>query len=102
MKKPAAFFPWPDLSLANRALQGALLAFESQQVIALRLAKISRGGADAPREAQLMVSEKLATMAEGGQMMLHAALGGQQDLGADSIIQLYRRKVRANKRRLGG
>jgi hypothetical protein len=48
-----------------------------------------------------MVSEKLETMAEGGQMMMMAALGGQHDLGADKVMQLYRRKVRANRRRLG-
>ncbi len=100
MVKSSAYFPWPDMSLVNRAFQGALLAFESQQVIAMRLAKISQGGPDAPREAELMVSEKLATMAASGQMMMQAALGGKHDLGADEIIQLYRRKVRANRRRL--
>ena len=48
-----------------------------------------------------MVSEKLETMAEGGHMMVAAALGGEHDLGADKVVQLYRRKVRANRRRLG-
>jgi hypothetical protein len=47
------------------------------------------------------VSEKLETMAEGSRMMMMAALGGQSDMGADKVVQLYRRKVRANKRRLG-
>jgi hypothetical protein len=32
--------------------------------------------------------------------MTMAALGGKSDMGADKVVQLYRRKVRANRRRL--
>jgi hypothetical protein len=101
MAKSTTLFPWPNLALANMAFQSAMLAFEANQVIALRLTKMAQGGPDSQREAELMVSEKLETMAEGGQMMMKAALGGQHDLGADKVMQLYRRKVRANRRRLG-
>jgi hypothetical protein len=83
------------------AFQSTMLAIEAQQVIAMRLTKMALGGPDVQKEAELMVSEKLETMAEGSRMMMMAALGGQSDMGADKVVQLYRRKVRANKRRLG-
>jgi hypothetical protein len=102
MAKSNLLFPWPNQTLANLAFQGTMLAIEAQQVIGLRLAKLATGGPEVRHEAQLMVSEKLATLAEGGQMMMTAVLGGKQDLGADKVIQLYRRKVRANRRRLSG
>lgn len=90
----------PNLSFANMAFQGAMLAIEAQQVIALRLTKMALGGPDVQAEAELMVSEKLETMAESSGMMMQAAISGNHDLGAEKIIQLYRRKVRANRRRL--
>ncbi len=90
-------FLWPNLGLA---FQSTMLAIEAQQVIALRLTKMAFGGADAQAEAELMVSEKLSAMAESGKMMMLGALGGRQDLNADRVVELYRRKVRANRRRL--
>jgi len=101
MARSPAFYPWPTMAFANMAFQGTMLAIEAQQVIALRLLKMAMGGPNLHKEAALMVSEKLETMAEGGHMMVAAALGGKQDLGADKVVQLYRRKVRANRRRLG-
>jgi hypothetical protein len=69
------------------------LAFECQQVIALRLAKLSRGGAAASREANRMVSEKLAALVQTG---MGAAKGGS----LHSAIRRYRKTVRSNRRRL--
>ena len=63
---------------------------------------MAQGGPEVPREAALMVSEKLDTLAESGQLMMQATLGGKEDLGAGEVMQLYRRKVRANRRRLAG
>ncbi len=88
-------FTWGQM-----AFQGTMLAIEAQQVIAMRLTKMALGGPDVHKEAELMVSEKLETMAEGGRIMTMAALGGKSDMGADKVVQLYRRKVRANRRRL--
>jgi hypothetical protein len=90
-----SMFPWADM-----AMQSTMLAIEAQQVIAMRLTKMAMGGPDVQREAELMVSEKLETMAAGGQMMLMAALGGQPDMGAGKVMKLYRRKVSANRKRL--
>jgi len=95
MARSNTMFPW-----ATMAFQSTMLAIEANQVITMRLTKMALGGPDVKREAELMVSEKLETMAQGGQMMMMAALGGQHDLGADKVMRLYRRKVRANRKRL--
>ena len=76
-----------------------MLAIEAQQVIALRLSKIAMGGPDVRRETRLMMSEKVAAMVEGGQMMIAAAATGDAT-GSDRVVRLYRRKVRANRKRL--
>ena len=71
----------------------AMLATESQQVIGLRLARIAQGGPLAAAEAQLMISEKVfAAMQASGQILAGAS--------PDSVVRAYRRKVRANARRL--
>jgi hypothetical protein len=85
---------------ATMAMQSTMLAIESQQVIALRLAKMAAGEADSQREAELMVSEKVQAMVDSGHMMFKAALGGQPDMGAGKVIEHYRTTVRANRKRL--
>ncbi len=90
----------PMVSWASMAFQGTMLAIEAQQVIALRLSKIALGGPDVQRETELMVSEKLSAMVEGGQMIVAAAIAGDTGLGHDEVMKLYRRKVRANRKRL--
>jgi hypothetical protein len=97
-RKSAAL--WPHFNFASTAFQGAMLAFEANQVIALRLTKMAFGGPGVEAEAELMVSEKLESLAESGGVMMRAAMVGAHDLGAEKIVRLYRRKVRANRRRL--
>lgn len=92
-----SFTPWTTM-----AMESTMLAIESQQVIAMRLTKFAFGGPDVDREAKLMVSEKMESLAQVSQMMMMAALGGQHDLGAGKVVSHYRKKVRANVRRLGG
>ena len=65
----------------------------SQQVIALRMAKLAMGGASATREAKRMVSEKAEAAVETG---LHLAAGGEPH----KVVKSYRRKVQANRDRL--
>jgi len=70
-----------------------MLAAESQQVIWLRTMRLAAGGAKAQSEASRMISEKVMTAGiEGGRLALGAS--------GDSVIRRYRRKVRANSRRL--
>lgn len=74
-------------------VDATLLAFESQQVIGMRLVKLSAGGAAAQVEAQRMVSEKIMA---AGEAALLVASGGS----TARVVAGYRRKVRANARRL--
>ena len=70
-----------------------MLAFESQQVIALRMARLAMGGPGATREAKRMVSEKTDAAMETG---IHLASGGTPE----KVVKSYRSKVRANRDRL--
>jgi hypothetical protein len=81
-------------------LQGAWLSWEAQEVIVLRLARLAAGGPKAQAEASRMVMEKLAAFADGQVMMLGATLRGEPEVGAESLLGMYRRRVRANRLRL--
>jgi hypothetical protein len=75
------------------AFDANLLALEAQQVIALRMMKLSLGGPTGSREARRMLSEKVLA---AGQVGIKIASGGS----GHSVVKHYRRKVRANRRRL--
>jgi hypothetical protein len=77
-------FPW---------FAGAMLAMESCEVVHLRLAKLAGAGEDSEREAQLMVSEKIAAAFEAGASWLAGATPA-------AIIGRYREHVAANAKRL--
>jgi hypothetical protein len=77
-------FPW---------LAGAMLAFESCEVIRLRLAKLAIGGDGSDREACLMVDEKINAMFEAGASLMAGAT-------AATVIGRYREHVAANAKRL--
>lgn len=79
---------WFDLSM-----QTAMLGFEAQRVIGLRLAKLATWDAAAAAEAQLMVAEKVAAFVEASTTL---ATGGSHK----KVIRRYRTHVRANERRL--
>ena len=75
------------------ASETALLGIEAQQVIALRLWKLATGGKSSRREAGKMVAEKVVAAIEADRIVRK---GG----GARPVVRHYRRKVRANRRRL--
>ena len=78
------FKPWINLMM---------LAAESQQVIGLRVMQAALCGPKAKAEATLMVTEKIAAANHAvGRLMMGAT--------PDSVVTGYRRKVRANSRRL--
>ena len=70
-----------------------MLTFEAQQAIWLRTMRLAAGGAAAEAEASRMVSEKVVA----GAAATRALLGGAS---ADRVVKGYRRKVRANIKRL--
>ena len=69
------------------------LAFESNRVIALRLAKLAAGGSSARAEASRMVSEKISEAWGTGVTLM---TGGS----TTKVIAQYRKRVAANARRL--
>ncbi|MCK9553041.1 hypothetical protein [Aquamicrobium sp.] len=71
----------------------AMLGIEAQQVIWLRTMKLVMGGKRGEREARRMVSEKVAA---AGQASVQIARGASPD----KVVKGYRKKVRANARRL--
>jgi hypothetical protein len=75
------------------ALESALLGFEAQQVIGLRLIKLAHGGTAAHTEAVRMITEKVIAASEGLGVLATAGSGRR-------IIRRYRARVKANKRRL--
>ena len=77
-------FPW---------IAAARLAVEASEVVALRLTKLAAADDDAEREAALMVSEKIDAAFEAGASLLAGATPA-------AIIDLYRRHVADNARRL--
>jgi hypothetical protein len=77
------------------------IGLEAQRVIALRVARISHGGAKADAECRRMVSEKFAAAA-AAQAAGAAALaaGKRMDIAAALAMAPVMRAVRANHRRL--
>ena len=81
------------MKIADFAFNSTMLAWESQEVISLRIAKLARGGPAAFHETHLMVAEKLTAFGE-------AAVSAATGASADSILSAYRHKVAANLHRL--
>jgi hypothetical protein len=79
--------PWMKLMTDT-----TMLAVESQTVIWARMSQIMRGQGTAA-ENLLMVTEKMAAFAEASAVI---AAGGS----AHKVVNGYRRKVRANAKRL--
>jgi hypothetical protein len=76
---------------------------EAWMVIGLRMAKLAAGGPDAMREAHRMVSEKASAAVEAQMAAGMALLGGaSHDAAGKKAMAGYRRRVRANRRRLMG
>lgn len=79
--------PWMKLTT-----DATMLSFEAQTVIWTRLGQIAMGRGTAA-ESMLMVTEKVTAFAEAAAIL---AAGGS----AHRVVRGYRRKVRANVRRL--
>jgi hypothetical protein len=87
-------FTYSFMKLDNAPwLEAFSLALESNQVIALRLAKLAAGGAPARAEASMMVSEKISEAWGAGVTLM---TGGS----SAKVISQYRKRVAANSRRL--
>lgn len=76
------------------------LGLEASAVIGLRTLKIAAGGAAGQAEAALMVGEKLDSALALQAMALGGGLGATPAAASARTLAHYRRKVRANRRRL--
>jgi hypothetical protein len=82
------FLGWFELSTEIAATN--MLA---QRVVALRLAKLAKGGPAAKREMRRMLVEKVVASAEAGIALASGRF-------PQSIVRRYQRIVRANEKRL--
>jgi hypothetical protein len=87
--------PW--LTLGFDAWQ---LALEANTVIGLRMMKAAAGGPAAELEASRMVTEKVAAAFDLQAQLVSAVLTGAHAGAPSKAVAMYRRKVRANRRRL--
>jgi hypothetical protein len=84
----------------NLGIDMWMLGAEASGVIALRTLKLAAGGAAASAEAERMVSEKMTTALSLSQQAMLGQLGSTMPgIGAKAVAS-YRRKVRANRKRL--
>jgi hypothetical protein len=93
--KPTSPFAW--WQLGYDAWQ---LGVESSTVISLRTMRMMAGGPVADAEAKLMLSEKVGAAIDIGTRAMTGGLGTSPRPAAAKVISHYRRKVRANRRRL--
>ena len=83
------------------SLQTARLGWEAQNVIALRLMRVAAQSAGNQPEARRMVTEKVAAFAEAQAAAATAVMkGGKNHHVAKKALGVYKKRVRANKRRL--
>ena len=93
-------FKWPYTGWANASVNAWALGMEASAVIGLRIAKMATDGAGSSEEAQRMISEKLDSVIELQTAMMTGKLGTTPLEGTQKVLRHYRRKVRANRRRL--
>jgi hypothetical protein len=90
------FNPWFALSL--KAVE---MGMEAQSVIALRILRMATGGGRAEAEANRMVTEKVTAAAEAQAVASVAAISGKpQHVVANKALKVFKKRVRANRRRL--
>ncbi len=76
------------------------LGLEASAVIGLRTHKIAIGGARGQAEIERMVSEKIDAGKALQSLAMRGALGSTPAAATARTLAHYRRKVRANRRRL--
>ena len=81
--------------------QAARMCWEAQTVIWLRGLRIAQGGAKARAEAQRMITEKVAALAEAQVAATAGTLkGSKKHRVAKKALGVYAKRVRRNRRRL--
>lgn len=89
-----------DLDWTDIAIDTWFLGAEAWTVVALRTARLARGGLEGHAEARLMVSEKVDSLIELGAHATTGSLGSTPKAVAGSLVSHYLHAVRANRKRL--
>lgn len=83
------------------SLQTARLGWEAQSVIALRLMRMAVQNPGNQTGARRMVTEKVAAVAEAQAAAATVVMkGGKNHHVAKKVLGIYKKRVRANRRRL--
>lgn len=91
---------WPYSAWAQAGIDAWALSVEASTVIGLRMAKMATGGDNNGAEARRMIAEKIDSAIDLQSAMLTGNLGTTPLEGTQKVLRHYRRKVRANRRRL--
>ena len=94
-------YKWPYEGWASAGMDAWALGMEASAVIGLRVAKMAAGGPAAGGEAYLMLSEKMQSALELQSALMTGQLGASPLTGTRKVLKHYRRKVKANRKRLG-
>ena len=92
---------WTYDGWAGASFDAWALGMEASAVIGLRTMKMAAGGFDGVEEARLMISEKMQAACELQTALVTGQLGHDPLAGTRKVIRHYRRKVKANRTRLG-
>jgi hypothetical protein len=88
--------PW--FALTFKTIQ---LGLDAQSVIALRMMRLASGGPAAEAEMSRMVVDKAEAIVEAQGAATAAVMTGSKDhVVAGKTLDVFRKRVRANKRRL--
>jgi hypothetical protein len=83
------------------SFQAARLGWEAQNVIVLRLLRLAGGSDSGQTEARRMIAEKMSALTEAQAVVTSVALqGGSGHTAAKRVLNVYKKRVRANRRRL--
>jgi hypothetical protein len=83
-------------------LESVRFASDVQRVIALRMMRIAAGGPMAASETRRMITEKMFALAEAQVAVATSVITDKAASAARKAHAPFRRRVRANRRRLGG
>jgi len=92
--------PNPAPNWFNISMDAWALAAESSMVIAMRMGGMVMGGPAAAREAERMVSEKIAANISLGLDLMTGKLGNSPEQIVSGSIAHYSKSVVANRKRL--
>lgn len=90
----------PSTNWFSISMDAWALAAESSMVIAMRLGGMAMGGPAAAREAERMVSEKVAANLSLGLDLMTGKLGSSPEQIVSGSIAHYSKSVVANRKRL--